>query len=77
MPGITVIHGLQFLTMMLLRHLRKKEFSIRLPLTHPQKFLGTMGQPMQQMFINFRAREPVIEPLLKNRGLMQELKMHC
>jgi peptidyl-dipeptidase Dcp len=31
---------------------------------------GTMD-PMQ-MFVNFRGRKPVIEPLLKNRGLMQE-----
>ncbi|MFN8242170.1 MAG: M3 family metallopeptidase [Bacteroidales bacterium] len=30
---------------------------------------GTMD-PMQ-MFVNFRGREPVIEPLLKNRGLLQ------
>jgi hypothetical protein len=25
-----------------------------------------------QMFVNFRGREPIIEPLLKNRGLLQE-----
>jgi peptidyl-dipeptidase Dcp len=31
---------------------------------------GTMD-PMQ-MYINFRGREPVIEPLLRNRGLLQE-----
>jgi peptidyl-dipeptidase Dcp len=30
---------------------------------------GTMDA--MQMFVNFRGREPVIEPLLKNRGLMQ------
>jgi peptidyl-dipeptidase Dcp len=30
---------------------------------------GTMDA--MQMFVNFRSREPVIEPLLKNRGLMQ------
>jgi len=24
-----------------------------------------------QMFVNFRGRKPIIEPLLKNRGLMQ------
>lgn len=31
---------------------------------------GTMDA--MQMFVNFRGREPVIEPLLKNRGLLQE-----
>ena len=31
---------------------------------------GTMD-PMQ-MYVNFRGREPVIEPLLKNRGLLQD-----
>jgi peptidyl-dipeptidase Dcp len=31
---------------------------------------GTMDA--MQMFVNFRGREPIIEPLLKNRGLMQE-----
>ncbi len=31
---------------------------------------GTMDA--MQMFVNFRGREPVIEPLLKNRGLMQD-----
>ena len=31
---------------------------------------GTMD-PMQ-MYVNFRGREPVIEPLLRNRGLIQE-----
>lgn len=30
---------------------------------------GTMDA--MQMFVNFRGREPVIEPLLKNRGLIQ------
>ena len=30
---------------------------------------GTMDA--MQMYVNFRGREPVIEPLLKNRGLMQ------
>lgn len=30
---------------------------------------GTMDA--MQMFVNFRGREPVIEPLLKNRGLLQ------
>lgn len=30
---------------------------------------GTMDA--MQMFVNFRGREPIIEPLLKNRGLMQ------
>jgi peptidyl-dipeptidase Dcp len=30
---------------------------------------GTMDA--MQMFVNFRGREPVIEPLLKNRGLMK------
>jgi peptidyl-dipeptidase Dcp len=30
---------------------------------------GTMDA--MQMFVNFRGRKPVIEPLLKNRGLMQ------
>jgi peptidyl-dipeptidase Dcp len=30
---------------------------------------GTMDA--MQMYMNFRGREPVIEPLLKNRGLMQ------
>ena len=29
---------------------------------------GTMDA--KQMFVNFRGREPVIEPLLKNRGLI-------
>ncbi len=32
---------------------------------------GTMDA--MQMFVNFRGREPVIEPLLKNRGLLQEV----
>jgi peptidyl-dipeptidase Dcp len=31
---------------------------------------GTMDA--MQMFVNFRGREPKIEPMLKNRGLMQE-----
>jgi peptidyl-dipeptidase Dcp len=31
---------------------------------------GTMDA--MQMFVNFRGREPIIEPLLKNRGLLQE-----
>jgi peptidyl-dipeptidase Dcp len=31
---------------------------------------GTMDA--MQMFVNFRGREPVIEPLLKNRGLIQD-----
>ena len=31
---------------------------------------GTMDA--MHMFVNFRGREPIIEPLLKNRGLMQE-----
>jgi peptidyl-dipeptidase Dcp len=31
---------------------------------------GTMDA--MQMFVNFRGREPVIEPLLKNRGLVPE-----
>ena len=30
---------------------------------------GTMDA--MQMFVNFRGREPVIEPLLKNRGLIR------
>jgi peptidyl-dipeptidase Dcp len=34
---------------------------------------GTMDA--MQMFVNFRGREPVIEPLLKNRGLMQSLPL--
>jgi peptidyl-dipeptidase Dcp len=33
---------------------------------------GTMDA--MQMFVNFRGREPVIEPLLKNRGLMQGIE---
>jgi peptidyl-dipeptidase Dcp len=31
---------------------------------------GTMDA--MEMFVNFRGREPIIEPLLKNRGLLQE-----
>ena len=31
---------------------------------------GTMDA--MQMFVNFRGREPIIEPLLKNKGLMQD-----
>ena len=34
---------------------------------------GTMDA--MQMFVNFRGREPVIEPLLKNRGLIQTTKV--
>lgn len=33
---------------------------------------GTMDA--MKMFVNFRGREPVIEPLLKNRGLLTEVK---
>ena len=33
---------------------------------------GTMDA--MEMFVNFRGRQPVIEPLLKNRGLMQGVK---
>jgi peptidyl-dipeptidase Dcp len=32
---------------------------------------GTMDA--MKMFVNFRGREPIIEPLLKNRGLMQDV----
>jgi peptidyl-dipeptidase Dcp len=32
--------------------------------------IGTMDA--MQMYVNFRGREPIIEPLLKNRGLLQE-----
>jgi peptidyl-dipeptidase Dcp len=34
---------------------------------------GTMDA--MQMFVNFRGREPIIEPLLKNTGLMQDTKI--
>ena len=34
---------------------------------------GTMDA--MQMFVNFRGREPVIEPLLKDRGLIQETEI--
>jgi peptidyl-dipeptidase Dcp len=37
-----------------------------------KNILGPMGiTDAKQSFINFRGREPVIEPLLKNRGLLQ------
>jgi peptidyl-dipeptidase Dcp len=34
---------------------------------------GTMDA--MQMFVNFRGREPIIEPMLRNRGLMQDIKV--
>jgi len=73
MMQVTIaIHGQQCLTMMPSQPFKEKGIFDK---TTAESFRKNILAPMgitdaEQSFISFRGRKPDIEPLLKNRGLM-------